>query len=117
MQHDELDRRRAARTLRGLGFQVHELSDGRSALELLSGVTAPQEPRPRAVDLVLTDARLPRLSGHELAFALAHLRPELPVLLLPTTPDPAPAGAVVVAVVQALRKGNPGTPGEERAAD
>ena len=54
------------------GYEVIEASDGQEALDRLSA--AP-------VDMVITDLTMPRVTGTELARAVADLRPGLPVVL------------------------------------
>jgi CheY-like chemotaxis protein len=112
---DEAVRRMTARALRGIGLRVLEACDGREALDLFNAA-------PDAVDLVLTDVCMPRLSGRALAFALAHLRPNLPVLFITGYPEdqdvralqadsatvlgkPFTLGQLVAATVEALRAG------------
>ena len=70
---DEKDVRRATcRTLRELGYRVHEAGDGAEALDLLK-----REP---AIALVLTDMVMPKMNGHELAEAVARRHPQVKVL-------------------------------------
>jgi CheY-like chemotaxis protein len=64
-----------SRLLSGAGYAVLDAEDGRGALDLLQHV-AP------AVDLVLTDLRMPGMSGTQLARAVSELRPDLPVLYM-----------------------------------
>jgi CheY-like chemotaxis protein len=68
-------RRFLARTLRDAGYQVIEASDGATALRLGRQQLA-------AVDAVVTDVEMPRMSGVELARRLARYRPDLPVLFI-----------------------------------
>lgn len=65
----------ASRLLSSAGYAVLDAEDGREALDLLRHL-AP------AVDLVLTDIRMPRMTGMELARAIAELWPDLPVLFM-----------------------------------
>jgi CheY-like chemotaxis protein len=59
--------------LQDLGQDVIEVNSGAAALEILrSG---------RAVDVLLTDYSMPRMTGLELAGAARALRPTLPVIL------------------------------------
>ena len=73
--------------LRGLfedeDFDVTEAGDGQEALELL-GEAARED---RLPDVVLSDMRMPRLSGHELLGELRKLHPNLPVVLLSAVED------------------------------
>lgn len=68
-------RRATGRVLRGIGVQVIEAEDGQAALDLLREHRGP-------LHLVLTDVIMPRMNGRELAFALAHLRPDLRVIFM-----------------------------------
>jgi CheY-like chemotaxis protein len=79
-----------ARALRLRGHVVWEVGDGRSALALLSqpGVT---------VDLVITDTRMPEMSGWELIARVRALRPSQRILRISAfSPEDerAPPGAV-----------------------
>ena len=75
VEDEELVRDFACRFLRNEGYLTRESSDGVDALALLRA-------EPDAVDLVLTDAVMPRMGGRELADHLARLRPGLPVLFM-----------------------------------
>ncbi len=75
VEDEELVRDFACRFLRNEGYVTRESEDGVDALVLL-------RMQPDAVDLVLTDAVMPRMSGRELADHLASLRPGLPVLFM-----------------------------------
>ena len=72
VEDDQDVREFAGDTLRGLGFNVIETSDGARALEFLT--------RNPAIDLLFTDVGLPGLNGRQLAEKAWELRPELPVL-------------------------------------
>jgi CheY-like chemotaxis protein len=64
----------AADTLRDSGYEVIETVDGAAALEVLkSGVR---------VDLLISDIKMPRMTGYELVEAGLSLRPQLRVLLM-----------------------------------
>jgi CheY-like chemotaxis protein len=78
----------AARVLADAGFRVLEASDGMEAFALLA-------PMDGAVDLVLTDIKMPKMSGTELAEAVTSRWPGVPVLLmsgygLPAAEPPGP---------------------------
>jgi two-component system cell cycle sensor histidine kinase/response regulator CckA len=75
VEDEELVRSFACRFLRNEGYRTRESADGQCAFELL-------QRDPAAVDLVLTDAVMPRMGGRELADHVAHLRPGLPVLFM-----------------------------------
>jgi CheY-like chemotaxis protein len=62
------------RTLTDAGYLVDEASDGLAGWEVAR--TTPK------LDLVITDSRMPRLSGPELVRRLHGLNPSLPVLQL-----------------------------------
>jgi CheY-like chemotaxis protein len=61
--HQDL-RRVLARLLTREGYQVLEAEDGRAALAVIEGLR-------RAVDLLITDIRMPAMGGEELIEALA----------------------------------------------
>ncbi len=75
VEDEDLVRGFACRYLRNEGYVTQESTDGERALELLAGEA-------NTVDLVLTDAVMPRMSGRELADHVARLRPALPVLFM-----------------------------------
>lgn len=74
-------RKMVAFTLRGVGHEVLEASDGVDALELL---------KTRPVDLVITDVNMPRMDGIELTRQLRALPgyQRTPILLLTTESAP-----------------------------
>jgi DNA-binding NtrC family response regulator len=55
------------------GYDVHLAEDGRQAMDLLGKKT---------IDLVLTDLRMPKVSGEELLKHIAGTQPNLPVIVL-----------------------------------
>jgi CheY-like chemotaxis protein len=59
--------------LEELGHRVLEASNGAQALEIVR-----QNP---AIDVVLTDFAMPRMTGRDLAIAIAREKPGLPVIL------------------------------------
>ena len=65
----------AEQSLLRAGFRVIRCQDGADALRLF-------EQAPDAVDIVLTDVAMPRLTGDRLAQALHNVRPELPIVLM-----------------------------------
>ncbi len=65
----------AEQSLLRAGFRVVRCQDGAEALRLF-------ENAPNAVDVVLTDVAMPRLTGDRLAKAVHCVRPELPVVLM-----------------------------------
>jgi CheY-like chemotaxis protein len=94
---DPAVRRMAARMLRARDYAVVEAADGVHARTLLKAGAA--------VALVLTDVRMPGLSGPELAAWLAVAHPGVPALLMTGTPaslDPSAGHARAIGPV--LRK-------------
>jgi CheY-like chemotaxis protein len=68
-------RRVVRRALEGDGCAVLEAVDGEEALRIIQEL-------PRAPDMVLTDLRMPRVGGRELAEILSVFRPGLPVVAM-----------------------------------
>jgi two-component system, cell cycle sensor histidine kinase and response regulator CckA len=64
------------RLLQREGYAVLEANNGADAIRLLQESTGP------AVELVLTDLRMPLMGGRELAASLARSQPGLPVVLM-----------------------------------
>ncbi|MBB4659107.1 ATP-binding protein [Parvularcula dongshanensis] len=58
---------------RGLGHDVISASSGSEALSLIE--------KDDAIDLVLTDHAMPKMTGAELAMRIASLRPDIPIVL------------------------------------
>ena len=75
--------------LRKEGFQVLSAAGGEEALEIL---------RSRSIDLVLTDFRMPGLSGFELLQEARKVNPEIPVVIVT-------AYGTVDSAVQAMKEG------------
>jgi len=71
--------------LRDAGYDVLLASDGQQALE----IAALNE-----IDLLLTDLRMPRLSGNELVRKLREGRPGLPVVVMTGYAPPGGVGAL-----------------------
>jgi CheY-like chemotaxis protein len=73
---EDEDAQRASLTegLKRLGYRVTAAADGGSALAAFRNA-------PGAFDLVITDQIMPRMSGLELASALAKVRPGVPIIL------------------------------------
>jgi DNA-binding NtrC family response regulator len=85
---EALVRQATVEMLRYAGYPTMELPDAESALMLLDN-------RLFSCSLVITDVRMPEMSGVELAEELAARRPELPVLVVSAFPEPEmtpPAG-------------------------
>jgi CheY-like chemotaxis protein len=100
------------RVLEGAGYQVWEAADGLQALGfLMQGV----------VDAVVTDIRMPKMDGWELATHLAGMSPRLPILFIsgydahagtanlwgPILPKPFAAEALLDGVRQLLSQPQP----------
>ena len=96
-------------TLRSSGFEVDMVPGAEDALEEIAG--------PRAPDVLLTDIRMPSLSGIELAERARRIRPRLPVVFVtgdavaaieldgdaaPVVPKPFEASELIGAVRTAL---------------
>ena len=67
------------------GYNVYEAMDGQRALERIEAV---------APDLVLSDIRMPRLTGIELAERLRQRRDPIPIVLMSTSSNAPPDGGV-----------------------
>jgi CheY-like chemotaxis protein len=76
------------RSLRAQGYEVCEAGDGPAALSLLASDAA----RPR---LVITDAQMPGMSGHELAAVISRVYPGVRVILMSGAAQDAAPGAAV----------------------
>jgi CheY-like chemotaxis protein len=93
------------------GFRVSVASDGRQALERLSGSDAP--------DVMLLDLRMPVMTGWDVVDALRQNggAPRLPIVICTSSPDESPQGLPVVpkpvkldALLATLRRaGSPST--------
>jgi two-component system, NtrC family, response regulator HydG len=70
---DESNRVTLERLLRREGFAVHHASSGREAIDLL---------RSRAIDLVLTDLKMPGMSGLDLLRAVRAIDPDVEVVVM-----------------------------------
>ena len=71
---DFLVRMLAVETLRDCGYEVREAQDGDVALEVLRAE--------KDVDLLITDVKMPRMNGYQLAQSAMALRPKLRILLM-----------------------------------
>ena len=77
---DDLELRRVlAHALMEAGYEVAEASDGLMALQRIAT---------QAPDLILSDVRMPRLDGIELATLLAPHTPPIPIILMSGNPLP-----------------------------
>jgi CheY-like chemotaxis protein len=74
-----------AETLRDAGYDIKEARDGAAALEILKSDAR--------VDLLITDIKMPGMSGYQLVEAGTQLRPGLKVILITGyAQDPLPSG-------------------------
>ncbi|MGO9817742.1 MAG: ATP-binding protein [Acidocella sp.] len=74
-----------AEVLQDQGYTIEQAADARSALDLLRAGTP--------VKLLITDIRLPGMSGHELAGTARTLRPDLKILFMTGYAESAPLRA------------------------
>jgi CheY-like chemotaxis protein len=80
---DELKLRKIVLTaLRSSGYRVLEAADGAEALQVATAFAG-------QIDLLLTDVVMPRVSGRQLAEALAHVRPGTKTLFMSGHTDDA----------------------------
>ena len=82
---EELVRRSLARLLTREGYTVIEAADGVEALAVL-------EAQGHAVDLMITDAIMPKMGGRALIEEASRLRPSLPILMVCGCTDKELAG-------------------------
>jgi DNA-binding NtrC family response regulator len=75
IEDDAAVRRMLARTLDRAGYVVHECASGEAAIEFVQRHAGP-------IDLLVTDAALPGISGVEAAEEIHNMRPTLPVLMM-----------------------------------
>lgn len=83
-------------TLRHAGFAVIEAEDGAAGLEILQSDSA--------IDVLLTDIKMPGLNGYQLAEAGMALRPEMRVMLMTGYADEAIPDVIENASIPILRK-------------
>jgi CheY-like chemotaxis protein len=86
----------AVETLRDDGFTVFEAGDGVSALDILRG-------HPE-IDLLISDIKMPRLGGYELAQNALELRPDLKVLFMTGYSTESPPEFVRARAIKTLQK-------------
>jgi PAS domain S-box-containing protein len=92
-------REAAAGFLRSEGFEVLEAGDGAEALAIL------RSERGRAVELLVTDGRMPKLGGADLAIAFRQLKPGGKVLFITGVPEAiAGANRALIADIPVLSK-------------
>lgn len=95
VEDDPTVREMAARVLRRQGYHVLEAEDGESALEIFSR-------HPTSIDLLVTDAVMPRMSGKALAARVQTLYPSVRVLFVSGYADKGVADRGVIAPGVAL---------------
>jgi two-component system cell cycle sensor histidine kinase/response regulator CckA len=76
-------RRTMKRILESAGYRVIEAGSAENALRICAAYSD-------AIDLLVTDLRMPTMDGRELTRRARELRPELPVLVVTGLPDDAP---------------------------
>jgi two-component system, cell cycle sensor histidine kinase and response regulator CckA len=62
-------------SLKPEGYHLLEAGDGLEALSL-------SEQHPGAIDLLITDLNMPRMTGHELARTIKEARPDIRILIM-----------------------------------
>lgn len=80
-----------AAALSDFGFEVVAVQDGQAALDVVAAATHGEMTAP---DLVVLDARMPRMGGLEVLRALRAAGNELPIVLMTGYPEPALAREV-----------------------
>ena len=86
----------AAETMRDAGYTVYEAGEGQAALSILKATPG--------IDLLLSDIKMPGMSGYQLVEAGLGFRPDLKVLLMTGyAQDPVP-GKMADAGVRILYK-------------
>ena len=89
-------RRVVLATLQQAGYAVIEAADGSVGLEILQS--------DRAIDILLTDVKMPGLNGYQLAEAGLSLRPTLKVMLMTGYADESMPDIIRDASIPILRK-------------
>jgi len=88
----------SARVLEEAGYEVIEAAGGREALEAVHA-------RGSTIDLMITDVRMPQMSGGELAAELKQLHPATPVLFISGfTEEPFGRRSAVASSIRVLQK-------------
>lgn len=96
VEDDAMLRQVVVRTLAREGFEVFEAGDGAEALEFLDSRAS--------VDVVLTDVRMPRINGYQLAETLLTRQPDTPIMLMTGFTDEEMPEAIRAASIPVLRK-------------
>lgn len=86
----------AVETLKDDGFEVFEASDGVAALEILKA-------HPE-IELLISDIKMPRLSGYELAEGALAIKPELKVVFMTGYSTEAPPAYIKEFSIRTLQK-------------
>src|SRR5687767_14875527 len=84
VEDEEVMRTALSYYLTAAGYQVLEASDGQEGVDLFTQ-------QPDAIDLVLSDLMMPRLTGLEMLHVLRHLYPQIKFILITGTAIDAPA--------------------------
>ncbi|MES2290430.1 MAG: response regulator [Pseudomonadota bacterium] len=71
---EELVRKGTAEMLRGLGYRITEADGGARALAILAATPE--------IEMIVTDYKMPRMDGAELARRVRQDRPDMPILLI-----------------------------------
>ena len=96
VEDEPMLRQVVAMTLKVEGFVVIEAEDGTAALEILR--------TDKPVDVLLTDVRMPGVSGYELAASSLKLRPRLPVIFMIGFADDEMPDSIRDASIPMIRK-------------
>ena len=96
VEDEPMLRQVVALTLKGEGFVVVEAGDGSAGLEILKS--------DKAIDVLLTDVRMPGLNGYQLAVSALTLRPRMPVILMTGYADDEIPDAIRQAKIPMIRK-------------
>ena len=72
-EDDKLIRTIFAEIVKGEGFDVVEADDGQSALDLVTS---------RKIDMIISDMKMPEMSGFDLLVAVKKTHPEIPVTVI-----------------------------------
>lgn len=80
-------RRLAAAALRRAGYEVLEVADGAAALDLIGDTLSTSSLD--VPDVVVSDIKMPVLTGLQLAASLHNIKPKIPTILITAFGDPA----------------------------
>jgi DNA-binding NtrC family response regulator len=96
VEDEPMLRQVVALTLKVEGFVVVEAEDGTAGLEILRS--------DKAIDVLLTDVRMPGLNGYQLAVSALTMRPRMPVILMTGYADDEMPDAIREAEIPIIRK-------------